>query len=107
MSLQDAETGLRAVANRRRLQILDWLKTPVELFPPQVSGDLIHDGVCGVSIAQKLGVAQPTASEHLKILSEAGLIRGKRIKQWTFYKRDEAGLKRLRKLVSATLKNRN
>ena len=40
-------------------------------------------------IAQKLGVSQPTASEHLKILSTAGLVRGKRIKQWTFYKRDE------------------
>jgi DNA-binding transcriptional ArsR family regulator len=33
--------------------------------------------------------APPTASEHLRILSHAGLIRGKRIKQWTFYKRDE------------------
>ena len=71
-----------------------------------MSGDLITDGVCGVSIARKLGVTPPTASEHLKILSEAELIRGKRIKQWTFYKRDEPGIKRLRKLISATLKNR-
>ena len=106
MSLQATEAGLRAVANKRRLQILDWLKNPTALFPPQMSGDMIQDGVCGLSIAQKLGVTQPTASEHLKILSEAGLIRGKRVKQWTFYKRDEPGIKRLRKLISATLKNR-
>ena len=65
------------------------LKAPRAHFPPQVDGDLVHDGVCGVFIAQKLGVSQPTASEHLKILSQAGLVRAKRIKQWTFYQRDE------------------
>jgi DNA-binding transcriptional ArsR family regulator len=45
----------------------------------------LRDGVCGVLIAQKLGISQPTASEHLKVLSRAGLVRAKRIKQWTFY----------------------
>src|SRR5438132_6541728 len=80
---------LRALASERRLQILDWLKDPVAHFPPQVDGDLVRDGVCGVLIADKLGVSQPTVSEHLKILSRAGLVRGKRIKQWTFYRRDE------------------
>jgi len=34
-------------------------------------------------------VSQPTASEHLRILVHAGLLRPKRIKQWTFYRRDE------------------
>jgi DNA-binding transcriptional ArsR family regulator len=84
------ERALRALANDRRLQILDWLKDPRAHFPPQVDGDLVDDGVCGGFIADKLGVSQPTASEHLKVLAQAGLIRGKRIKQWTFYKRDEA-----------------
>jgi DNA-binding transcriptional ArsR family regulator len=80
---------LKALANERRLDILNWLKQPTEHFPPQVDGDLVRDGVCGVFIAQKLGVSAPTASEHLRILTQAGLLRGKRIKQWTFYKRDE------------------
>jgi DNA-binding transcriptional ArsR family regulator len=83
------ERALRALANDRRLQILEWLKDPRAHFPPQVDGDLVDDGVCGNFIADKLGVSQPTASEHLKVLTQAGLIRGKRIKQWTFYKRDE------------------
>ena len=83
------ERALRALANDRRLQILEWLKDPRAHFPPQVDGDLVDDGVCGNFIAEKLGVSQPTASEHLKVLTQAGLIRGKRIKQWTFYKRDE------------------
>lgn len=44
-------------------------------------------------------MSQPTASEHLKILMRAGLIRGKRIKQWTFYKRDEARIRKFKKLI--------
>jgi ArsR family transcriptional regulator len=80
---------IKAVANERRLEILNWLKAPAEHFPAQRDGDLVKDGVCGLFIAQKLGVSQPTASEHLRVLTQAGLIRSKRIKQWTFYKRDE------------------
>jgi len=79
----------KALASERRLQILGWLKQAAGALPAQVDGDLVRDGVCGVFIAAKLGVSQPTASEHLKILSQAGLVRAKRIKQWTFYQRDE------------------
>jgi DNA-binding transcriptional ArsR family regulator len=99
----DFELALRALANDRRLLILDWLKDPAKHFPPQVDGDLIKDGVCGLNIAGKLKVSQPTASEHLKILTQAGLIRGKKIKQWTFYRRDEAGIKSIKKMIAAKL----
>lgn len=88
---------LRALANDRRLQILEWLKQPRKHFRPQVDGDLVEDGVCGVLIAEKLHVSQPTASEHLKILLHAGMLKAKRIKQWTFYKRDEAKIKQLKR----------
>ena len=91
--------AMRAIASDRRIQILEWLKDPVANFPPQVDGDLIKDGVCGVLIAEKLGVSQPTVSEHLKILSHAGLLRGKRIKQWTFYKRDEARIREIKRAI--------
>lgn len=79
----------RALANERRLQILDWLKDPRAHFPPQVDGDLVEDGVCGVFIAEKLGISQPTLSEHMKVLAQAGLVTPKRIRQWTFYRRNE------------------
>jgi DNA-binding transcriptional ArsR family regulator len=95
------ELALRALSNERRLRILNWLKDPIKHFPPQVDGDLVDDGVCGLLIARKLRVSQPTASEHLKILQQAGLIRGKRIKQWTFYKRDEAQIRKIKKLILA------
>jgi DNA-binding transcriptional ArsR family regulator len=97
------ELALRALSNERRLQILDWLRSPRRHFPPQVDGDLIKDGVCGLLIARKLRVTQPTASEHLKILQQAGLIRGKRIKQWTFYKRDEGQIRAMKKRFRETV----
>ena len=93
------ELVLRALANERRLQILEWLKHPRKHFPAQVDGDLVKDGVCGVLIARKLRFSQPTASEHLKILARAGLLRPKRIRQWTFYKRDEARIKKIKKQI--------
>lgn len=92
--------ALRAIANDRRLRILAWLKNPRKHFRPQVDGDLLKDGVCGVLIAKKLGVSQPTASEHMKILVQAGLVRAKRVKQWTFYQRDEPAIHKIKKLIS-------
>jgi DNA-binding transcriptional ArsR family regulator len=88
---------LRALANERRLQVLEWLKNPRAHFPPQVDGDLVRDGVCGLNLARKLGVSQPTLSEHMRVLTRAGLVRGKRIKQWTFYQRDERRIRELKR----------
>jgi ArsR family transcriptional regulator len=94
------EKAIRALANERRLQILEWLKDPEAHFPPQVDGDLVKDGVCLVFIAEKLGVSQPTATEHMKVLSHAGFVRSKRIKQWTFYKRDETRIREIKKEIA-------
>jgi DNA-binding transcriptional ArsR family regulator len=94
------EKAIRALANERRLQILEWLKDPEAHFPPQVDGDLVKDGVCLVFIAEKLGVSQPTATEHMKVLSHAGFVRPKRIKQWTFYKRDETRIREIKKEIA-------
>lgn len=91
----------RALANEKRLQVLEWLKDPVAHFPPQVDGDLVEDGVCGVFIADKLGVSAPTLSEHMKVLVGAGLVTPKRIKQWIFYKRDEDALAAAKRAIEA------
>jgi len=95
----ELETGLRALANDKRLQILAWLKNPAAHFKPQTDGDLVKDGVCGLRITEKLGVSQPTASEHLRILTDAGLVEGKKIKQWVFYKRNEPAISAFKALM--------
>ncbi len=99
----DIGHAINALANERRRQILHWLKQPSKHFPQQVDGDLVKDGVCGVSIAEKLSVSAPTASEHLKLLTHAGLIRPKRVKQWTFYKRDEVRIREIKKAILASI----
>jgi DNA-binding transcriptional ArsR family regulator len=90
----------KALASDKRLQVLEWLRDPRAHFPPQRDGDLVDDGVCSLLIAEKLGVSQPTCGEHLKVLSRAGLIRGKKIKQWVFYQRDEGRIQAVKNLLS-------
>lgn len=94
---------MRAVASEPRLRILAWLKDPEAHFPPQVDGDLVVDGVCSLHIASRLGMTQPSATGHLKILERAGLIRGRRIKQWVFYQRDEEGIAALKRAIEEEL----
>jgi DNA-binding transcriptional ArsR family regulator len=91
---------VRALANQKRLLVLEWLKEPTRHFPPQKDGDLVRDGVCSCFIADKLGVSDPTAGEHLRVLSRAGLIRGKKIKQWVFYKRDEVRIRQAKQALN-------
>ncbi|MEU4573938.1 ArsR/SmtB family transcription factor [Nonomuraea sp. ATR24] len=92
-------SDLRALASEPRLLILSWLKDPVAHFPPQVHGDLVDDGVCAQFIANKLDMTQPSATGHLKILERAGLIRGRRIGQWVFYRRDEERMAQLKRTI--------
>jgi DNA-binding transcriptional ArsR family regulator len=92
---------IKALANEKRLRILEWLRDPRAHFPPQRDGDLVRDGVCSLFIADKLEVSQPTCGEHLKILSRAGLIRGTKIKQWVFYRRDEERIAAVKELLSS------
>ena len=94
---------IKALASQRRLQILDWLKKPRKHFPPQADGDLVEDGVCALLIAEKLGITQATLSQHMRVLVDAGLLRSKRIRQWTFYRRDEKRIGRIKAGLLAKL----
>ena len=94
---------MAALASPKRLQVLEWLRDPRAHFPPQRDGDLVDDGVCVLFIANKLGVAQPTATAHMQALARAGLVRSKRIGQWTFYRRDEAALAALKQKITEEL----
>lgn len=94
---------MQGLSGERRLQVLEWLRRPIAHFPPQRDGDLETDGVCVVLLAEKLGVSQPTATVHLKILAEAGLLTATRRRQWTFYRRDEAAIERIREELAGAL----
>lgn len=80
---------LRTPANQRRLDILEWLKDPARHFPPQRHGDPTQDGVPADAVAAKLGVDRAVAQTHLGLLVDIGLLRTRRIRWRTYYRRDE------------------
>jgi DNA-binding transcriptional ArsR family regulator len=94
---------VKALSSERRQQVLKWLSDPAANFPAQHTGHLVTDGVCVGYIADKLGIAQPSATSHMKILQAAGLVTPTRIAQWTFYKRDETGIENARVVLDNLL----
>ncbi|MEM3579147.1 MAG: metalloregulator ArsR/SmtB family transcription factor [Candidatus Bathyarchaeia archaeon] len=62
---------LRALADTNRIRILKLL-------------EVREMCVCEIMIA--LGLTQPTASHHLRILENARLIKGRKEGKWVFYK---------------------
>jgi DNA-binding transcriptional ArsR family regulator len=52
-------------------------------------------------LAERLGVSQPAASQHLKVLRDAGLVRGRVDGRQRLYRVDGEGLERLRSELDA------
>ncbi|QQR34495.1 winged helix-turn-helix transcriptional regulator [Devosia oryziradicis] len=102
-SLDDELPSLKAIASPVRLIVLNLLKDPVGNFPPQVDGDLVLDGVCADFIRDRLGIAPATASRHLTLLADCGLLIATRKKGWTFYRRNEAAIASLASRLAAGL----
>jgi len=68
----------RALADPSRIQMLRLVA--------QQSGP-----ICACDIVEHFDLSQPTVSHHLKILKEAGLLRGTRSGLWAFYEVDPDG----------------
>ncbi len=98
--LLEREQLLKAIASERRLQILEWLKDPVANFPPQEHGDPIEHGACNLFVVDRLGVSQPAASRHLKVLVDADLLIATRRKGWVYYRRNEVAIRQLMEWVT-------
>ena len=99
-ALAELEQVLKALASERRLLILHWLKDPVANFPAQHHGDPVEHGACNQFIVDKLGVSQPAASRHLKVLVDAQLVIATPRAGWTYYRRNEAALAAARHLIA-------
>ncbi|AZY48990.1 ArsR/SmtB family transcription factor [Bordetella avium] len=76
---------LTALANPKRLKILELLAEPGRHFGPGCYDQAA--GVCGLYLAQALGISPPTASSHLKLLEQAGFLTAQRIGKFTYFKR--------------------
>lgn len=76
----------KALSNEHRLRIMGWLMNPKANFPPQPYGDLVEDGVCVAYLTKKCGLTQPSVTNHMQLLQQAGLVSSHRRKNWVFYK---------------------
>ncbi|MEU1415474.1 ArsR family transcriptional regulator [Streptomyces sp. NPDC005731] len=79
----------RRPVSGRRMRILEWLRDPVTHFPPQRHGDRAEDGVPAAAVAEKLAVPRSVAEADLRLLAAVGLLRTRRIRLRTYYRRDE------------------
>jgi ArsR family transcriptional regulator len=83
----ELERLFKALADRHRVRILNLL-----------SG--AEDAVCVCKLMPALGLAQPTVSYHLKLLTEAGLLERERRGRFAYYRPAAGALDRLGELVS-------
>ncbi|MDO5625665.1 MAG: winged helix-turn-helix domain-containing protein [Pseudomonadota bacterium] len=73
------------MANDKRLEILVLLRDPKAHFTTDQYDET--EGVCGLYIAEKIGIAPATASTHLKVLLQAGFVTSVRLGKYTYFKR--------------------
>ncbi|MXV51256.1 helix-turn-helix domain-containing protein [Pedobacter sp. HMF7647] len=88
----------KALSNKTRLQILQWLKDPENNFPEQAEYGY-DNGVCVGQIQKKAGLTQSTVSEYLSLLQRAGMVKATRVGQWTYYQRNEEAFNSLIQLI--------
>lgn len=77
---------LKAVADPARLQLLALIRSAGE--------------TCACDLTEPVGLAQPTVSHHLKVLTDAGLLQREQRGQWAWFRADEKRLNELSQLFS-------
>jgi len=95
----DLEEIFKVLNNKNRLQYLEWLKHPQNLFPEQQ--EPFETGVCVGQLQKKSGKSISTVSEHLSLLHAAGLVTATKKGKWIYYKRNE---KQITEVIN-TIKN--
>ena len=97
----------RTLSNDTRLNIMKWLKDPMNNFPPQ--GESLNEfvdlkgGVCVSSIQKKAGISQSTISNYLDMLQRSGLLSSERHGKWTYYRRNEDVIKEFAHYIETEL----
>jgi DNA-binding transcriptional ArsR family regulator len=91
-SAANLDRFLHAIAEPTRRRILEALK--------EKGGNSLgkDTGLCAFDVEQRVKLAQPTVSHHMRILEKAGLVLAKREGHWRWYRRNE-------KLISEMLRH--
>ena len=76
----------KAVSDENRIRILE----------------LLRDGErCACSILDEMRITQPTLSHHMKILCDAGIVKGRKEGKWMHYAVSEQGLEEMREYLNS------
>lgn len=86
------------VDTARAAELFHALSDPIRL---DVIGLLLDGERCVCELMDDLELAQSRLSWHLKTLSEAGLIAGRRDGRWNYYSLDAEGFGKAREILDA------
>lgn len=76
---------LKALADPNRLTIMEMIG---------------NNELCSCKLQENMNISQPTISHHLHILSESGLIVGRKEAQWIHYSINKEKLAKVRDYIS-------
>lgn len=88
---QDAERlaqQFKAIADPARLRLLNFIASQPDAE------------ACVCVLTEPLGLAQPTVSHHLRVLTEAGLLERERRGTWAYYRLVPAAIEALREALA-------
>jgi len=88
---------LHAIADPTRRRILEALKERGAFSIGK------RVGLCAGDVEERVRLSQPTISHHMSILTEAGLVEAVKQGQWRWYRRNEAAIRRLLKILRTKL----
>lgn len=75
--------------------LFDAMKSLGEATRFRIVETLLVHPACVTFLAKHLGISESAVSQHLKILREAGLVRGEKRGYWTHYSVDRDALKQV------------
>ncbi|MCK8825766.1 ArsR/SmtB family transcription factor [Fuchsiella alkaliacetigena] len=83
--MEELLTKLKALSDNTRLKLVILL---------------LNNDYCGKALAKRLSVSESAVSQHLKVLREAGLVKGEKRGYWVHYSVNKERLKEIAQQVA-------
>lgn len=96
-SSADLSPFLHAIADPARRRILQALKEKGK------NSLGTETGLCACDIEERMHLAQPTVSHHMRILEKAGLVEVKRQGHWRWYRRNDKQISQMARALKSQL----
>lgn len=97
----------KVLSNETRLDMLKWLKHPMEHFdqPAELLSKSLNErgGICVGDITEKAGLSQSTVSHYLTMMQKVGLVKSERHGKWTYYRRNEERIQEVAAFIEKEL----